>query len=288
MRATFYGVRGSCPCSSDAYRRYGGNTSSVLVSVEGEPPLLLDLGTGARELGSVLGRAARDAGVPLEANALLTHLHYDHILGLPFFLPLQDPGSRLDVYGPSQDTGRLSDVLSAAVKPPFFPIQMGEFRGDLRFHELDARSGPEVVELGPVTVRARAVPHKGHTLGFRVEADGRAIVYLPDHQAPADRRSVDEGVLELCEGADLLVHDAQFTDDEFAAMPDWGHSTVAYALHVAGSAGVRRLVLFHHDPSHTDRQLDRMVAHARRLAGAARVAEVSAAAERATIDLGRA
>jgi ribonuclease BN (tRNA processing enzyme) len=288
VRATFYGVRGSCPCSSDVYRRYGGNTSCVLVSVEGEPPLLLDLGTGVRELGTVLGRALRTTGVPLEANALLTHLHYDHILGLPFFSPLQDPGSRLDVYGPSQETGRLNDVLAAAVQPPFFPIQMGEFRGDLRFHELDALTEPQVVELGSITVHARTVPHKGHTLGFRVEADGRSLVYLPDHQAPIDRRSVDEGVLELCEGADLLIHDAQFTDDEFVTMSDWGHSTVAYALHVAGSAGVRRLALFHHDPSHTDRHVDRMVALARRLAASTRVPEVTAAAERDTIDLGRA
>jgi ribonuclease BN (tRNA processing enzyme) len=288
VRATFYGVRGSCPCSSDVYRRYGGNTSCVLVSVEDEPPLLLDLGTGVRELGTVLSRTLRTTGVPLEANALLTHLHYDHILGLPFFLPLQDPGSRLDVYGPSQDSGPLYDVLAAAVKPPFFPIQMGEFRGDLRFHELDALTEPQVVELGSITVHARTIPHKGHTLGFRVEAEGRSLVYLPDHQAPVDRRSIDEGVLELCEDADLLIHDAQFTDDEFVAMPDWGHSTVAYALHVAGSAGVRRLALFHHDPAHTDRQLDRMVARARRLAASARVPEVSAAAERSTIDLGRA
>ncbi len=287
MRATFYGVRGSCPCSSDLYRRYGGNTSCVLVTVEDEPPLLLDLGTGVRELGTVLGRTLRATGVPLEANALLTHLHYDHILGLPFFSPLQDPGSRLDVYGPSQESGGLYDVLAAAVQPPFFPIQMGEFRGDLRFHELDAFTEAQHFELGSIAVQARTVPHRGHTLGFRVEADGRSLVYLPDHQAPVDRRSIDEAVLELCEGADLLIHDAQFTDDEFVAMPDWGHSTVAYALHVAGTAGVRRLALFHHDPAHTDRQVDRMAARARRLAAPARVADVTAASEGSTIDLGR-
>jgi len=287
VKITYYGTRGSCPCSSDEYRRYGGNTSCVLVEVDGEPPLILDLGTGLRALGDALDRPLRATGVPLEATALLTHLHYDHILGLPFFSPLRVPGAVLDVYGPAQEQGSLHDVLAGAVQPPFFPIHMGEFRGELRFHDI-AIGDPGELRFGSIAVTARPIPHRGHTLGFRVEADGRSMAYLPDHQAPADRRAVDEGVLALCDGVDLVVHDAQYTDDEFVTMSDWGHSTVAYAVHVAAEAGAKRLALFHHDPSHSDREIDRLLARARRLAAGGRLGSVTAASERATVDLGRA
>jgi ribonuclease BN (tRNA processing enzyme) len=285
VKITFFGVRGSCPCSSDQQRRYGGNTSSVLVEVAGEPPLLLDLGTGLRELGRTLERPLHAEGVPLRANALLTHLHYDHVLGLPFFAPLRDPGAVIDVYGPSQEGTTLRDVLASVVQPPFFPIQMGEFRGELNFHDLD---GSDQFALGAITVTVRSIPHRGHTLGFRIEAGGRTVTYLPDHQAPVDRRTIDPGVLELCDGADLLIHDAQYTDDEFVTMSDWGHSTVAYAVHVATEAGARRLSLFHHDPSHTDKEIDRMLSRARRLAAQYRLDDVTAASEGWTIDLGKA
>jgi ribonuclease BN (tRNA processing enzyme) len=120
-----------------------------------------------------------------------------------------------------------------------------------------------------------------------VEADGQSLVYLPDHQAPPDRRTVDTGVLELCEGADLVIHDAQYTDDEFMTMSDWGHSTVAYAVHVAAEAGAKRLALFHHDPSHADRDVDRQLSRARSLASARGLRDVTAAAERTTVDLAR-
>jgi phosphoribosyl 1,2-cyclic phosphodiesterase len=170
VRVTFFGVRGSCPCSSDQHRRYGGNTSCVLVEVEGEHPLILDLGTGLRALGAHVHGPLRAAGVPLEATVLLTHLHYDHVLGLPFFSPMRDPGAVLDVYGPSQESGPLHDVLAGMVQPPFFPISMDDFRGDLRCHDLDGASD---FAVGGIQVKARPIRHIGHTLGFRIEADGR-------------------------------------------------------------------------------------------------------------------
>lgn len=285
MRLTYFGVRGSCPCSSDQYRRYGGNTSCALVEVAGEPPLVIDLGTGLRALGERLQGPLRAAGLPLRANALLSHLHFDHVLGMPFFSPMRDPGAVLDIYGPAQDGASLHDVMAGMVKPPFFPIQMAEFRGSLFFHELEDKTE---LNLGTIAVKVRAVPHIGHTLGFRIEADGRSLAYISDHQAPVDRRSIDAGVLDLCREVDLLVHDAQYTDDEFVVYSDWGHSTEAYAVHVAREAGAKRLALFHFDPSHTDREVERVLTHARRVAGDRHVLEVSAATEGATVDLGSA
>jgi phosphoribosyl 1,2-cyclic phosphodiesterase len=284
VEVTFFGVRGSCPCSGERYRRFGGNTSCLLVSVEGDPPLILDLGTGLRALGDALMPTLAAQGRPLEATALLTHLHFDHILGLPFFRPLHDPGARLTVYGPRQATGPLQETLPSYVQPPFFPVELREFRGGVDFQD----TWNEDFAVGSVKVTARAVPHPGNTLGFRLEAEGRVVAYLPDHQAPLDRRTVTEGVLELCRDADLLVHDAQYTDEEFADKADWGHSTVPYAVRVAGEAGVRRLVLFHHDPAHDDRDVERMVARGRRLHETPHPHEISAAREGTTIDLGRA
>ncbi len=284
MKVTYFGVRGSCPCSSDRHHRYGGNTSCVLVEVDGEPPLILDLGTGLRALGDHLNTGLRAEGVPLRASALLTHLHFDHVIGLPFFAPMRDPGAVLDIYGPSQGKASLQEVMSGVVQPPFFPIHMDDFRGETIFHDLDDGSS---IGLGGIKITARSVPHIGHTLGYRLEADGHTLAYLPDHQAPVDRRSIDQGVLELCDGADLLIHDAQYTEDEYVALADWGHSTPTYAMHVAVESGARRLTLFHHDPSHTDKEIDLLLHHSRKLDPEHRI-DVTAAAEGICVDLGAA
>ncbi len=247
--------------------------------------MIVDLGTGLRSLGEYLQPQLQGTGRPLHATALLSHLHYDHVLGLPFFTPMQDPGAVLEIFGPSQSEGPLGDVLAGIVQPPFFPVHMAEFRGELRFHDLE---GTEDLAVGNTKVKVRSIPHVGHTLGFRIESEGRTVAYLSDHQAPVDRCSVDVNVLELCAGADLVIHDAQYTDEEFSALHDWGHSTAAYAVHVASQAGARRLVLFHHDPSHTDDDIDRILAAARRSGEVAERLEISAAFEGSSIDLGEA
>ena len=282
MRITYFGVRGSCPVSSDQQRRYGGNTSCVLVEVEGEPPLVLDMGTGLRALGHHLNAALVPTGRPLRGNCLLTHLHYDHILGTPFFPPMRDPGALLEIYGPAQDDDSLQATMAGMVKPPFFPVHMADFRGELRYHDL---KGNDSFLLGGIQVTARPIPHLGTTLGFRIEADGATLAYLPDHQAPVDRTTVDREVLELCEGVDLLIHDSQYTEDEFVELSDWGHSTPAYAVLVATESGARRLDMFHHDPGHTDRQLDTMLRAARQVAQATGKVQVNAAKEGATFEL---
>jgi phosphoribosyl 1,2-cyclic phosphodiesterase len=284
VNVTFYGVRGSCPCSGDRYRRYGGNTSCLVIDIEGDEPLIVDLGTGLRALGDVLHKEVRALGTPLHATALLTHLHFDHILGLPFFGPLHDPGARLTVHGPAQPKGSLKDALHAAVQPPVFPIHMEQFRGEII--TIDTRD--EDFSIGSAKVMARLIPHSGITLGYRIEAEGRTMAYLPDHQAPLDRRTIPDAVLELCQGVDLLVHDGQYTDDEFSTKADWGHSTAAFAVHVAAEAQVKRLLLSHHDPSHNDRDIDRILTLARRLPEAKELEDVSSAHESQSIDLGKA
>lgn len=281
MRVSFFGVRGSCPCAGEEYRRIGGNTSCVLVSHPDEPPLVLDLGTGLRALGDSLESSTRRVGRPVHANALLTHLHFDHILGLPFFAPLQDPGSRLAIYGPPQADLGLDATLAGAVQPPFFPVDMADFGGDVAVEEVH----DDDFSIGAFSVRARQVPHPGVTLGFRVEVNGSSVAYLPDHQAPLDRREVPDAVKALCEGVDLVVHDAQYTDEQFAAKATWGHSTYAYAVRVAAECGAKRVMLFHHDPWHTDRDLAQLLRRARRLPDARRLEDVSLSAEGMTVEL---
>jgi ribonuclease BN (tRNA processing enzyme) len=252
-----------------------------LVEIGDDPPLLLDLGTGLRPLGIELDQTrGRD---PLLIHALLTHLHWDHVMGLPFFGPVQRAGAELRVFGPRQSDGPLQDVMTQVVSPPFFPVHMQELDGDMVFCEV----GDEDLKLGSATVRCREVPHIGTTLGFRIEGEGRSLAYISDHQAPPDGRFVADAVLDLCSGVDLLIHDAQYTEEEFATVKGtWGHSTVGYAVRVAAEAGVRRLVLFHHDPAHTDAEVDAMLAEARRSPGADGIEEIFAAEEGMRVDLG--
>lgn len=201
------------------------------------------------------------------------HLHFDHVLGLPFFEPINQPGARLDVYGPPQPQGSLADAFAALVRPPYFPLQLSELEGEVTFLEVSN----DRFSLGAFQVVSRVVPHLGPTLGYRVECEGKVVAYISDHQAPVEQQGVADAVLELCEGADLLIHDAQYTRSEFMAKHDWGHSFVDYAVLVAAEAGARRLCLFHHDPSHGDEQLDEMLQSVRPAAQAAGVSVLHAA-----------
>jgi phosphoribosyl 1,2-cyclic phosphodiesterase len=282
MRVTFWGARGSTPCPSDANRRYGGNTACVSVEADGQTPIVLDLGTGLRYWGETQPHDGSFRGA-----AFLTHIHWDHVCGLPFFVPALKAGARLDVYGPTCQGVGLGEAFDGFMRPPYFPVRYTDLHGVIRFHDFD----DGVVRVGDVTVTARSVPHTGPTNGYRLERDGRTLAYVSDHQSPStggpdEGELVDEAVLELCDGVDVLVHDAQYWPGEWTAKRDWGHCTVDYAVRVASEAGVRRLVLFHHDPAHGDDEVDRMLDHARRLAGG-RVGEIVAAAEGMSFDLGR-
>lgn len=274
-------------------RRYGGGTACVSVQPDADvAPIVLDLGTGSRLLGEELvaryfpgeglsGGApaagsepggATLAGEPvgepnLSLSAFVTHLHFDHVQGLPFFGPALRAATRLDIYGPEHDGASLEAAFAVFVQPPYFPVGLKELPAEVRWHAI---ADGDVVSVGEAVVRAREIPHVGRTLGYRVECDGRSIAYLGDHQAPSASSGcpgVSKGALELAREADVLIHDAQYTADEFAVKGHWGHSTIDYAIEVARVARVRRLVLFHHDPTHDDDFLDRLGSEATRLAG---------------------
>jgi phosphoribosyl 1,2-cyclic phosphodiesterase len=245
--------------------------------VDGEAPLLLDLGTGLRLLADAL-----PPDQPLRAAALITHLHWDHVQGLPFFPPIHRPGTHLDIYGPRQEEGPLHEVFDGLMRPPYFPVQYSELHGVIEFHDvLD-----DDLSIGNAKVKVRPVPHVGTTVGYRIEWGGVTLAYVSDHQAPLALDRVADSVLELCDGADLVIHDAQYTPDEFAKKSDWGHCTIDYALLVAQEAGAHRLVLFHHDPAHSDDEMDRLVAEAQEKGRALGLTEVVGAYEGLTLTLG--
>jgi len=279
LRIKFYGVRGSTPCSCESNQRIGGNTACVVVTGDGFDPIVLDLGTGLRFWGTDICAASPAS---FRATALVSHLHWDHVQGLPFFPPMHRPGTQLHVIGPAQEGHSLEEAFDLFLRPPYFPVTLGQLSGTVTFAE--ATTDP--IQLGAATVTARDVPHVGPTLGFRIEAGGASIAYVSDHQQPGCQSTVvADSVLELCDGVDLLIHDAQYTDPEFAERFDWGHCTTDYALEVAAQSGAKRLALYHHDPSHDDDTVDDL---ARRVAASSSVRhgpEVFAAAEGLVVDL---
>lgn len=270
---TFFGVRGSTPCSDPSLTHYGGNTSCVMVQVPGEPPIICDLGTGVRYLGESL-----PAGEPFRGTALVSHLHWDHVQGLPFFTPVLRPGAELELVGPVQEGQTLAEAFAAGMAPPLFPVTLDQLPGTFRFRETSDGS----FKVGSATVTVFPVTHVGPTNGYRIDAGGASVAYISDFQQPVDgSHEVSEVVIEACRGVDVLIHDAQYDPQEFELKANWGHCTVEYAVEVARAAEVSRLALYHHDPSHDDAWVDRATQMADELAGDA--FSVIAAAEGLTL-----
>lgn len=267
---TFFGVRGSTPFSAASHTGFGGNTCCAVIDIPDEKPIILDMGSG------LFGYARELEGCALEATVLLTHLHWDHVAGLPFFSPVLCPGGVLDIYGPPDEGLSLEQAINTLIQPPFFPVTTADFAGELRIHDFWS---DDLVVSG-AKVWARPVPHTSATSGYRIEIAGYSVVYIPDHQQPIDDAShVAETVLELCDGADLLIHDGQYPQALFEERAHWGHSTPDYAVEVARQAGVSSLALFSHDPLHTDDELLAIEQYAQDLGEAAGLTDVFSSRE---------
>jgi phosphoribosyl 1,2-cyclic phosphodiesterase len=258
MRARVWGCRGSLAAPGPETLRYGGNTSCVEVRLDGGSTLVLDAGTGIRALGVAIGRDPVD-----ELHILLTHLHLDHLQGLGFFRPLFRPEVNAHIWGPASPVQSLADRIAIYLSPPLFPVRLADIPAQVTFHD----APEEVVTIGSATVRAGKVTHQGPTVGYRIEEGGRTLVYLPDHEPSIGVNLSDESTEwisghDVAHGADVLFHDAQYSDHEYPEHVGWGHSCIDHVMGFASKAGVGSVVLFHHDPYHSDDDLDALLAEA--------------------------
>ncbi len=294
MRVTFWGTRGSIAKAGPTTVRYGGNTSCVSVLTDAGTLLVLDCGTGIHELGQVLAKEvlAKEGG-RVDGHLLIGHTHWDHIQGLPFFAPLFEDGNVWHIYGPRGLDTSIDGTLAGQMQYTYFPVQLLDFRSTIEYHDLVEGQ----FQIDDVTVTTRYLHHPALTLGFRLEADGATVVYSTDHEpsaaaaasGDAGPRGLDrEDALHVgfVRDADLLIHDAQYLEEEYPAKVGWGHSTVEYAVDVAVAGDVARLALFHHDPTRTDDDVDELVDLARDRARTLGFGgEVFAAAEGLTVTL---
>ena len=289
MRVRFWGTRGSIPKPGPSTVRYGGNTSCVEVVSAGGTRIVLDCGTGALSLGAEILRAGPTAR---QGHMLISHTHWDHIQGLPFFAPLFVPGQEWDVYAPHGFAQSVRETLAGQMQHTYFPVDLGQLGATIRYHNLTEG----VIKVGDVKVKARYLNHPALTLGYRLEADGVTIVYCCDHEPhsrPLANGSGEIGAedrkhIAFAAGADLLIHDAQYRASEYEEKVGWGHSTLEYVVAIGKAAGVKTLAFTHHDPSRDDATLDKEVETTRAsLAAQGASLEVFAAAEGQIFDLQR-
>ena len=251
MRVTLWGTRGSLAAPGPETVRYGGNTACVEVRGKRNALLVLDAGTGIQRLGAMV-RGGRG-----RIDLLLTHLHMDHIQGLGFFEPLYERGREIHIWGPPSPTLDLRTRLARYLSPPLFPVRLRDLPCRLTLHNVP----PERFEVGGLEVEAALVCHPGSTVGYRISEGTRSLAYLPDHEPALGLREFPgepewTSGFDLAAGADLLIHDAQYTTEEYQKRVGWGHSSIRDAIAFATLAGARRFVPFHHDPTHDDAMLD--------------------------------
>lgn len=306
MNVRFWGVRGSLPVPGAKTERYGGNTSCVEVRSASGTRIIVDAGTGIRKLGKELMQAEFEAGRG-SAHLLISHTHWDHIQGLPFFSPLYQKGNRLYVYARRQDDVHLRAVFASQTDDPYFPIPFDEAKADISFRELvDAAR----FEIADVNVGCARLNHPYIATAYRLSVDGASVAYVSDtapfadilfeHEfiaeppSPGEKlpradeeklRTMRAGLVRLCEGADLVVYDTMFTADDYRKMPHFGHSRPSDALEICKEAGVKTLALFHHAPERSDAEVDEILETTRKAAG---VVTVIAAYEGLDVTLGKA
>jgi phosphoribosyl 1,2-cyclic phosphodiesterase len=305
MNIRFWGVRGSFPVPGPTTNRYGGNTSCVEVRPSTGQHIIIDAGTGIRRLGKEMMQGAFSEGKGA-AHLLISHTHWDHIQGLPFFAPLYHAGNKFFVYARQRDDTHLRAVFASQSDDPYFPVPFNSVQADVSFRELVEGAR---FEIGDVRVGCTRLNHPWIAMAYRLDADGASVVYAtdtapftdvlleneyirkppkigdplnPEHAAKL--KVMRDGLVDLCRGADLLIFDTQFTVDEYRQRPHWGHSTPNDAVEIALAAGVKKLALFHHAPERTDEQLDGILAETRALVGSS--VEVIAAHEQMELTLG--
>jgi len=284
MTIRFWGVRGSYPVPGNGTVRYGGNTPSVEIEVNGKS-IILDAGTGIIPLGKAIARRAREQGKQIETTLLLSHLHHDHTQGFPFFVPAFVPGAKVAVYGPNFLGSNPQMTMEQVVQPPYFPIRLSDLKADLSFEvlrETDTlligapgepdRVGAQGHSGDEEHVRVRVLhsyAHPGGVYHYRIDWQGYSIVYATDTEGYVNG---DRRLAAFAQGADVLIYDAQYTDEHYLGLvpglpvtQGYGHSTVSMACQTAQTCGVKQLVLFHHAPEYDDDQLDAIEQQAREI-----------------------
>ena len=274
MRLRFWGTRGSIAVPGPGTNHFGGNTSCVELTTDDGGLLILDCGTGVRQLAAELMARNR---TPVHCNILLGHTHWDHIQGFPFFAPAFVKGNTVAIYGPEGSRGPLHDVLAGQMEFTYFPVDLTQLPAAISYHDLTEG----VHAIGPARVATQFLNHPAMTVGYRIEADGVAVVYLVDHEPFSDdlwRAGAEPGRIDsilhegdrrharFMAGADLVIHDAQYTPEEYPAKKTWGHSPYDYVVQIAAAAGVKRVALTHHDPGHDDAAVADIEHNARSLA----------------------
>lgn len=246
----FWGVRGSIPAPSPSTVRYGGNTSCLEVRC-GDRVFIFDAGTGLRYLGNTL------LGQPLDADLFLTHTHFDHVCGLPFFIPAFIPGNTLRIWsGHLLPENNIRHVLTEMMMAPLFPVPVEIFKATVSFNDFQA--GETLAPAPGVSLRTVLLNHPNRSTGYRIDFDGRSICYLTDTEHRAD--GLDQAALALIQGADIVVYDSMYTEGEYRTRIGWGHSTWQAGAALCRAAGVKTFVVFHHDPDHDDAFMDSLAA----------------------------
>jgi CheY-like chemotaxis protein/phosphoribosyl 1,2-cyclic phosphodiesterase len=290
MNVRFWGTRGSLAKPGPTTLRYGGNTSCVEVRSAGGTLIILDCGTGAH----ALGHALTSGGQPCDGHLMISHTHWDHIQGFPFFSPLFTSGNTWDIYAPGGLGQQLERALAGQMEYHYFPVTLAQLGATIRYHDL----AEGIFAIGDVRVVTQYLNHPVLALGYRLQSHGSVLVYSADHEPhapnPAARSDGEPSMhgedarhVAFLAGADLVIHDAQYSVEEYPSKKGWGHTPAEWAVDYAIAAGVKRLALFHHDPLRDDAAVDRLVDSCRqRVAAAGSRLDVFAAAEGLQIGLG--